>query len=84
VLDDVGRLSAPLCWRDRDVFDKIEVPSQRGKCYRGGFRNNFWPSCHAANCALICSSAASRAASTRTAATDPTLNDRLDDLVLAG
>ena len=22
------------------------------------FRNNFWPSCHAANCALMCSSAA--------------------------
>lgn len=27
------------------------------RCYRGCFRNSFWPSCHAANCALICSSA---------------------------
>lgn len=30
----------------------------RCPCYRGGFTNNFWPSCHAANCALMCSSAA--------------------------
>jgi hypothetical protein len=40
---------------ERDVLDTVELPSQRGKCYRGGFRNNFWPSCHAANCALMSS-----------------------------
>jgi hypothetical protein len=31
---------------------------QRGKCHRGGFRNRFWPSCQAANCTLMSSSAA--------------------------
>ena len=29
-----------------------------GECYRGGFRNSFWPSFHAADCTLMCSSAA--------------------------
>jgi hypothetical protein len=50
--------AAPGAVCDSDVFDTVEVPSQRGECYRGGFRNSFFPSCHAANCALMSSWAA--------------------------
>ena len=48
--------AAPVYYSD--VFDTVEVHSQRGECYRGGFRNSFFPSCHAANCALMSSWAA--------------------------
>ena len=33
----------------------VACPRRGDGSYRRGFRNSFWPSCHAANCALMSS-----------------------------